>query len=411
MEMKAFTALILTILIISVSIIVLPTMAFDESSVGVKQGDWIEYNISVTGTGAAPPTHDVRWMSMEILPVHGASFSVNITSRYANGTLGSGVWEFNFTEGNVGGWIIIPANLGPEQTFYDSSIHNNKPVNVTIQRQEQKTVLGASRTITFGNDSFRHKEWDKTTGVFVGSSECYRNFTTKTGWYIEDLTVTIQATATNMWSPQILGLNQTVFYILVLLVMVIVGFFLSSIIVMRRRKTVKRILHLSQGKIASLVIIIVFSVMFGAIFIIPLFDISMGVHEINLIMQTLWTTLVIASMWFRKKGNYFVHAIVMILVVVAMLVSFSTVIFMDPPDGNSMGVYFNSIPYFVVFMAHAFLSIPAIAFGTWLVALWRPKSITFAVKSKRIAQLTITFWVMSYVAGVLGYLWLHTSLF
>ncbi len=407
--MKAFTVLILTILIISVSIMAIPTLAFDESSVSVKEGDWIEYNISVTGTGAAPPTHDVRWMRMEILPVQGASFSVNITSRYANGTLGSAVWKFNFTEGNVGGWIIIPANLGPEDTFYDSSIHNNKPVNVTIQRQEQKTVLGASRTITFGNDSFRHKEWDKTTGVFVGSSECYRNFTTNTGWYIEDLTVIIQATATNMWSSQILGLNQTSFYTLVSVV--IVGFFLTSIIVMARRKTLKSLPHISQGKIASLVIITVFSVMFGAIFLIPLFDISMGVHEINLIMQTLWTTLVVASMWFRKKGNYFVHAIIMIIVVVAMLVSFSSVIFMDPPDGNSMGVYFNSIPYFVVFMAHAFLSIPAIAFGTWLVALWRPKSTAFAAKSKRIAQLAGTFWVMSYVAGVLGYMWLHTTLF
>ncbi len=407
--MKAFTVLILTILIISVSIMAIPTLAFDESSVSVKEGDWIEYNISVTGTGAAPPTHDVRWMRMEILPVQGASFSVNITSRYANGTLGSAVWKFNFTEGNVGGWIIIPANLGPEDTFYDSSIHNNKPVNVTIQRQEQKTVLGASRTITFGNDSFRHKEWDKTTGVFVGSSECYRNFTTNTGWYIEDLTVIIQATATNMWSSQILGLNQTDFYTLVSVV--IVGFILTSIIVMARRKTLKSLPHISQGKIASLVIITVFSVMFGAIFLIPLFDISMGVHEINLIMQTLWTTLVVASMWFRKKGNYFVHAIIMIIVVVAMLVSFSSVIFMDPPDGNSMGVYFNSIPYFVVFMAHAFLSIPAIAFGTWLVALWRPKSTAFAAKSKRIAQLAGTFWVMSYVAGVLGYMWLHTTLF
>lgn len=409
--MKAFTELILTIIIISASIIASPSLAFDESSVGVKEGDWIEYNISVTGTGTAPPTHDVRWMRIEILPVQGASFSVNITSRYTNGTIGSALWTLNFTDGNVGGWIIIPANLAPEDTFYDSSIHNNKPVNVTIQSQEEKTVLGASRTITYGNDSFRHKEWDKTTGVFVGSSECYRNFTTKTGWYIEDLTVTIQATATNMWSSQILGLDQTVFYTLVLVVLVIIGFVLSSIIVLTLRKTVKSLSHLSQGKIASLVIITVFSVIFGAIFIIPLFNISMGVHEINLIMQTLWTTLVIVSMCFRKKGNYFVHAIIMILVVVAMLVSFSTVIFMDPPDGNSMGVYFNSIPYFIVFIAHAFLSIPAITFGTWLVALWRPKSTEFAAKSKKIAQLTATFWVTSYVAGVLGYLWLHTTFF
>ncbi len=79
-----------------------------------------------------------------------------------------------------------------------------KPVNVTIQSEEQKTVLGASRIVTYGNDSLRHKEWDKATGVFVGSLEIYKNVTNKAGWYIEDLTVTIQAIATNMWSPQIL---------------------------------------------------------------------------------------------------------------------------------------------------------------------------------------------------------------
>ncbi len=52
------------------------------------------------------------------------AFSVNLTARYANGTIGSAVWKFNFTEGNVGGWIIIPSNLGPGDTFYDFSIHN-----------------------------------------------------------------------------------------------------------------------------------------------------------------------------------------------------------------------------------------------------------------------------------------------
>ena len=84
---------------------------------------------------------------------------------------------------------------------------------------------------------------------------------------------------------------------------------------------------------------------------------------------------------------------------------------MDPPNSNSMGVYFTSLPHFTVFLAHAFWSIPAIAFGVWLVALWRPRSTSFATKSRRIAQLVAMFWVLSYVAGVLGFLWLHTNIF
>ncbi len=60
--MKVFTVLILAIIIVSVSIIASPTLAYDGPLVGVKEGDWIEYNITVTGTGTPPPTHDVRWM-------------------------------------------------------------------------------------------------------------------------------------------------------------------------------------------------------------------------------------------------------------------------------------------------------------------------------------------------------------
>jgi len=240
MKKQAVSILILASLLVSVSIIPSPTFAYHEPSVGVKEGDWMEYSISVTGTGTPPPTHDVRWMRITILPVNGAAFSVNFTVRYANGTIGSAIWKFNFTEGNVGGWMIIPSNLGPGDTFYDSSAHTGKPVNVTIQRQEQKTVLGATRTVTYGNDSLRHKEWDKATGVFVGSSEHLENVTNKAGWYIENLTVTVQAIATNMWSHEVtLEPDQTMFYERVAVILVLVVVILSLAIVVARRNRCK----------------------------------------------------------------------------------------------------------------------------------------------------------------------------
>jgi hypothetical protein len=236
MKMKAFAALILAIMIVSVSFIVSPALAYGEPTVGVKEGDWIEYDVSITGTGSMPPTHDVRWFRIEVLPVQGEAFSVNLSSRYANGTVGSAIWKFNFTEGNVEGWIIIPSNLGAGDTFYDYSIPTGKPVNVTIESEERKTVLGASRTVTSGHNSLRHKEWDKDTGVFVGTTEVYKNVTTKAGWYIEDVTVTVQAVATNMWSPQILGLDQTMFYTIVTVVVVAVVIVALAIAVAMRKK-------------------------------------------------------------------------------------------------------------------------------------------------------------------------------
>ena len=241
--MKAVTALILVSMIVSVSIIASPTLAYDEPSVGVKEGDWIEYEISVAGTGAMPPTHDVRWFRIEVLPVQGAAFSINLTSRYANGTVGSAIWKFNFTEGNVGGWIIIPSNLSPGDTFYDSwtFFDTRKQVNVTIESEEQQTLLGATRTVTYGNDWLRHKEWDKATGVFVRTVENYKNVTNRAGWYIENLTLTVTAIATNMWSPQILGLDQTMFYIIVTTVVVAVLISASATAVaLRKKKRSKR---------------------------------------------------------------------------------------------------------------------------------------------------------------------------
>ena len=410
--MKALTALILASIIVSVSIIASPTLAYDEPLVGVKEGDWIEYNISVTGTGALPPTHDVRWMRIELLPVQGAAFSVKLTARYANGTIGSAVWKFNFTEGNVGGWIIIPSNLGPGDTFYDSSIHTQKPVNVTIQSQEQKTVLSASRTVTYGNDSLRHKEWDKATGVFIGSSEHLKNVTNKAGWYIEDLTVTTQAIATNMWSPQILGLNQTGFYALVAVSIVLAVLVLSSVIVVARRKSLKRLAlrYLSQGKIAALTIIMVALLEVGFITMFPFYEIGLSFAEINLIIQTFLTALVFVSMWFRLKGNYFMHEITMLIVMTAWTVGFIAVLFMNP-FSSSTEIFSNTPLRLVMNILHGVFSIPALVFGGWLVVLWRPGSTSFAAKSRRIAQLTTVFWVPSYVVGVLDFVVLHTTFF
>ena len=121
--------------------------------------------------------------------------------------------------------------------------------------------------------------------------------------------------------------------------------------------------------------------------------------------------LIVASMGFRKAGNYFLHGVVMALVVIATVVGFSLVLLMSPPSGGSMTSYFTSPLKVAEIVAHSVLSIPAIAFGVLLVAIWRPSSQTFPAKSRRIVQLTVILWVLSYVAGVFGYIADYTPLF
>ena len=216
MQKIAAFALILAVVLLMVGA---ATVTYGEPTVGVKEGDWIEYTVRTTGT--PPPEQDLDWVRIEILDVEGAAFHANLTVRSVNGTVWSAIRNFNFTEGKVAEWTIIPSNLSPDDTFYDLS----KQGNVTVEGQEQKTVAGASRTITHASDSIRNKEWDKATGVFTASNDNVGNYT-----------INANAIATNMWSPDlILGLNPTVFYALVAVIAVL-AVVVSLVIVVARRK-------------------------------------------------------------------------------------------------------------------------------------------------------------------------------
>ena len=119
--------------------------------------------------------------------------------------------------------MFVPSSLDPGDTFFDNFSKTDK--NITIQSEEQKMVLGASRTVTYANDSYRYKEWDKVTGVFVSSSEIFKNWSAH-----------VNIIATNLWSPQILGLNQTVFYNVVEVCVMMAVLISFSVIVIAQRK-------------------------------------------------------------------------------------------------------------------------------------------------------------------------------
>ncbi|MDR1991967.1 MAG: hypothetical protein LBQ98_00440 [Nitrososphaerota archaeon] len=410
MKQKKAAPLTLALLMICFSVTTLTAGAHISQTVGVKEGDWMEYDITITGTGNMPPTHDVRWMRMEVLTIDGAAFSVNVTTRYANGTMGSAIWKFNFTQGNVEGWTIIPANLGLGDTFFD---YSSNPTNIVIQREEQKEVLGATRTITYGNDSIRQvKEWDKATGFFIGSVEVAKNHTNKEGWYFEDLTITCSAIATNMWDRQIFGLERSVFALVISGLVLGIVISISTLIIWQKEKLVALSLRLSPlTKKTISATIIVGVVVFGAMFI-PSIWINLGLSnaEANMLMQSFWMGLILASMRFRKSGNYFVHWFLMSAVVIATLVSFASVFMMWSPADSSLGAYVSSPLKIAELVAHSVLSLPAIILGVWFIALWRPNLTTFPDKSQKIVKLLVIMWVLSYVAGIIGYVLDYTTL-
>jgi hypothetical protein len=191
--------------------------AIAEISVGVKEGDWIEYNVSTTGNPVVE--HDVTWARLEILEVQGNQVNVNVTTRSPNGTLSSLVMVLDLEKGQIGAWWIIPANLSVGDEFYDEFLGSN----ITIEGSEQLTIFGAPRTITNATTSERTKRWDKSTGIFILSID-----------NLPDYTINVEAFQTNMWGAQVLGLDVNIFYALVLVLVALI--IVALVVVVARRK-------------------------------------------------------------------------------------------------------------------------------------------------------------------------------
>ncbi len=126
--------------------------------------------------------------------------------------------------------------------------------------------------------------------------------------------------------------------------------------------------------------------------------------------QTVFLILLFVSMAFRMRGNYLVHGITLIVpVAILWVVELSNL----PSfiEGSYMRPFMNPFSTLVLFSVHAFLGFAVLFSGTWLVALWRPRSTDFAAKSKRVWPLTVILWVLAYAVGVLLFVALRTTFF
>lgn len=188
-----------------------------EVSVGVKTGDWIEYQVEYTGT--PPEGHAVTWARMEIMSVQGKSVSVEITVEYSNGTQEKMTITLNLEAGQLGDDFIVPANLNSGDFFFDKNVGN-----ITISSVEEKTCAGATRTVTHATTSETTYYWDKATGVLVEGNSQFPEYTMNT---IVD--------KTNIWQPQLFGLDPAVFYVLVIGAVALIVVVLTFLITKRKK--------------------------------------------------------------------------------------------------------------------------------------------------------------------------------
>ena len=120
-------------------------------TVGVKAGDWIEYQVTFTGT-PPDPSHDISAANMTVLSVQGESINVTIVSTMANGTVISSNSTLNLQTGQLIDNFIIPASLAKGDQFYDATISSN----ITIADVSQGTYAGALRTVVNATQRQQH---------------------------------------------------------------------------------------------------------------------------------------------------------------------------------------------------------------------------------------------------------------
>jgi hypothetical protein len=142
---------------------------------------------------------------MDVTAVQGEAINVSVQTRYANGTLyPEPKVSLNLATGAIGDGFFVPANLNIGDQFY-----SEYQGNITITIVWQQEVGGAMRTVVSATSNQTTYYWDRQTGILVGATTSFPSFTLFT-----------KTSRTNIWQPQILGLDSTVFYALIVAVIV-----------------------------------------------------------------------------------------------------------------------------------------------------------------------------------------------
>ena len=182
-----FSRCVLVGVLVAITLGVIPISGAN-SSVGVKEGDWVKYEVA----GTVPYLSDYDWVRLEVQNVNGTEIVILATIRYKNGAEETNTLSWDIETGREP-WII-PANLNKGDPFpfrYDAAV-----VNDTLTQ----TYAGASRTVNLLNLS-RYEEyteltayWDQATGFLL---ELFLNYSSPT----ESWAGGYKAIETNLWHP------------------------------------------------------------------------------------------------------------------------------------------------------------------------------------------------------------------
>ena len=162
-------------------------------NVGIKAGDWIEFEYTVTNwPDEVPYTESLK---LEFLSIEDTSANVLVTMNMSDGTEQSDTVPLDVVSGGQAlglSGLVISADLTRGDPVYFSGYGD-----VTIEGETTRTYVGARRRVVYTSLTLYGGAqltfyWDKQTGVMVETSTTYG-----------DVTATGKVTETNMWEASI----------------------------------------------------------------------------------------------------------------------------------------------------------------------------------------------------------------
>jgi hypothetical protein len=131
---------------------------FAQVNVGIKEGDWIEYEITYTGT---PPGWYPENARFEVLRILGTSITLEIKTKALDGTENTSNQTFILEDG-APDYIIIPANL-----IVGDEINHEELGRIKILGIEEYTFEGKTRELVYGSYGDLDYNWDRITGIVI----------------------------------------------------------------------------------------------------------------------------------------------------------------------------------------------------------------------------------------------------
>ena len=190
---KAFPIVAILVLMVPVT----PVLAA-EYTVGVKVGDWIEYDVNSSWSvpETEPSGFRYDWVKLEVQSLSGTDVTLLATVHYRDGTEETNTISWDVARGGAEPWPwIIPADLktGDAIAFGSDMLINDTVTRTYVAASRSVNVLNMSQSFE-ATTSMWGFYWDQPTGVLL---ELFVNISSPTGTGI----LRYEAIRTNIWGP------------------------------------------------------------------------------------------------------------------------------------------------------------------------------------------------------------------